>query len=380
MNINFPFPTEPNASTVLQKMQEQLERDVSIIRKFEEVQALGRYQFAPNAVDWVELLMPSQSHVAAFANGSVMPKSVLSFFDQSGVVVEAQRMANDLFPRIFSASSVAEYSAALMQKSMDAEEEMRQKIAGLGFVAKTVEEYERFFKSISSFPDQGQIEDFYQKSLGGVLKANFATDLEKLNPMLIALEEGRVALDSLWPALNNIGSREFELDEFDKNETMQLAKKITLAAEQESLREFIQSVVVAIQAQNKPSVQWMLGMFFVKVLELFFAGAVATLMTHYAPAILGESPQASKKSVKETMRSTGASPEVLGFLRYVSAKSVVVYQTPKALGREVGRLSFGQTVRIIDRNKDFALVIWVDKESNAHIQGWVFSRYLEKFD
>ena len=45
----------------------------------------------------------------------------------------------------------------------------------------------------------------------------------------------------------------------------------------------------------------------------------------------------------------------------------------------LARLSFGKAVRLLEKEKDFSLVLWTDKESGAEIQGWVFSRYLGKF-
>ena len=44
------------------------------------------------------------------------------------------------------------------------------------------------------------------------------------------------------------------------------------------------------------------------------------------------------------------------------------------------RLSFGKAVKLMKKERDFALVAWTDKESGAEIQGWVFARYLGKFN
>ena len=123
----------------------------------------------------------------------------------------------------------------------------------------------------------------------------------------------------------------------------------------------------------------MLWLFFRKVLELLIAGAIGAVMGHYAPAVLGESPQAAKKAIQENARAAVGSAEMLEEYRYVSAKVLVVRQNPKTRSPEVGRLYFGSAVKLLKKEKDFALVIWTDKESSAEIQGWVFSRYLGKF-
>lgn len=41
---------------------------------------------------------------------------------------------------------------------------------------------------------------------------------------------------------------------------------------------------------------------------------------------------------------------------------------------------FGKAVKLVKKDKDFALVLWTDKESGVEIQGWVFARYLAKFN
>jgi hypothetical protein len=95
---------------------------------------------------------------------------------------------------------------------------------------------------------------------------------------------------------------------------------------------------------------------------------------------LGESPQAAKKSVQENARATVGSIEILAEYRYVTAKTLSVRQNTKARSSEIGCLSFGIAVRLLKKEKDFALVRWTDKDSGAEIQGWVFSRYLGKFN
>lgn len=102
-------------------------------------------------------------------------------------------------------------------------------------------------------------------------------------------------------------------------------------------------------------------------------------MGFYAPAVLGESPQAAKKSVQESARAVVGSPELLAEYRYVSAKELTVRQNPNARSPVIARFSFGKPVKLVKKENDFALVVWSDKESGAEVQGWVFARYLGKF-
>jgi hypothetical protein len=37
-------------------------------------------------------------------------------------------------------------------------------------------------------------------------------------------------------------------------------------------------------------------------------------------------------------------------------------------------------VKLVKKEKDFALVLWTDNESGTEVQGWVFARYIKKFN
>ena len=102
-------------------------------------------------------------------------------------------------------------------------------------------------------------------------------------------------------------------------------------------------------------------------------------MGHIAPVVLGESPQAAKKEIQAIARVAVGSAEILAEYRYVSAKVLIVRQNPKARSPWAGRLPFGRAVKLLKKEKDFALVLWTDQDSGSVIQGWVFSRYLSKF-
>ena len=72
-------------------------------------------------------------------------------------------------------------------------------------------------------------------------------------------------------------------------------------------------------------------------------------------------------------------PELLADQRFISGKVVSVRMNPRANSPELARLKFGNVVRVVKTERDFTLVVWADKDAGVEIQGWVFSRYLEKF-
>lgn len=148
--------------------------------------------------------------------------------------------------------------------------------------------------------------------MGGLSTGDFGRQLEEANPAFRALDEAKKSLDRLWPMFRDIDFSQLSADEKDEQDTKEAAESITQAvAEQDSFHEAVERIVLAIQAQQKPTVQLMLWLFFQKVMDWLIAGAIGTLMSHYAPAVLGESPQAVKKSVQEKVRTAVGSPELL---------------------------------------------------------------------
>ena len=254
-----------------------------------------------------------------------------------------------------------------------------RRAAGLDSINDIAKHYARNLKPISVH--QEMLEKLRRQAFGGLSAVDFARQLEEANPAIRAMEEAKKSLDHFWPTFREIDFSQFEASEIDEQETKQAAESITqVAAEQESFQEAVASIVLAIQAQQNPTVQLVLWLFFRKVMDWLIAGAIGAAMGHYAPVVLGESPQAAKKAVQENARTVVGSPQLLVEYRYVSAKVLIVRQNPRARSPEVGRLSFGKAVKLLKKEKDFALVLWTDKESGAEIQGWVFSRHLGKFN
>lgn len=235
---------------------------------------------------------------------------------------------------------------------------------------------EQYLNPISQ---QQMLEKLQRQAFDGYLFDDIAKQIERANPAFSAMEAARKSLDDLWGQFHDIDFSQFDADEEDKQETERVVQTITQdASEQQSFQATVERIVAAIEAQKKPTVKLMLWLFFRQVIGWLIAGAIGAVMGHYAPAVLGEIPQAAKKAVQEDERIAVGPPELLVDYRYVSAKILIVRQNPKAQSPEVGRLTFGKAVRLMKKDADFALVHWTNKESGAELQGWVFARYLRK--
>lgn len=352
--------------TALQKIQEELERQMLPLRQIQEMQDLVK-RYSPD-YQLKELMQQFEPHrqIREMLERSVVPKHIQDFIDSSSVAAQAKRMMEQSFPKDMFAN-------------LGLQDDAIRRAAGLDSISSIAKQYEQQLKPFSAH--QEMLEKFQRQVFEGLAAVDWARQLGEVSPALRAMEEAKKSLDRLWPTFRDIDFTQVEASENEEQETKQATESICQAAtEQESFRKAVEQIVLAIQAQKNPTVQLMLWLFFRKVLDWLIAGAIGAVMGYYAPTALGESPQGDKKAVQEQARVAVGSPELLEDYRYVSAKVLIVRQNPRARSPDVGRLTFGKPVRLLKKEKDFALVLWTDRESGTEIQGWVFARYLAKFN
>ena len=378
MNINLDEPPSRPQKTALQQIQEQLELQMRPIRKIQEMQDSMTHYSSDYQLKALTQQFEPHSQILETLKRSVIPKHIQDVIDGSYIAAQAKGMLEQNFPKEMFASLGMYKSTIQRATGLTIEDEPMSRV---GSISNIAQQYEQHLKPI--IEQQKMLETLRHQAFGGLSAANFAHQLGEANSAVRAMAEAKKSLDRLWPTFRDIDFSQFEASEKDEQETKQAAASITqMATEKDSFQEAFRYIVIAIQAQQTPAVQLMLWILFRKVMDWLIAGAIGAAMGHYAPALLGESPQAAKKAVQEAARTAVGSSELLVDYqyRYVSVKVLIVRQNPRALSPELGRLSFGQAVKLLKKEKDFALVLWADKESGAEIQGWVFSRYLGTFN
>lgn len=233
------------------------------------------------------------------------------------------------------------------------------------------------------FQQQEWIEKFRNQVLGGLSIQSLSQQVEYPGSALAGIVAAKRSLDSLWGTFQGIDFSQFEVGDEDQNEAEQAAQLISEAATAEpDFKTVMNQIIGTIQAQQKPEVQLMLWLFFRKFMDWLIAGYIgAVISQQLAPTSTPpENPQQATKEIKRAARRDMGSLEFLTDFRFVSVKTLIVRQSPKASSPHIGSFSHGTLVRLLKKEKDFALVVWSDHESGGEVQGWVFSRYLQKFN
>jgi hypothetical protein len=364
--------------TALQKLQEDMQRQLGPLRQIQEMQDLVRRYSPEYQLNELMSQFGPQRQIQEVFERAVGPKHIQSILDGTSIAAQAQRMVERYLPTNAFAALGLDDESFRRASGLTFDSQAPSKAEGIDSIANIAKQYEQRLSPISQ--QQEWIEKLQRQAFGGLSVQDFARQLEEASPAFRAMEDAKKSLDRLWGQFRDIDFSQVEGNEADEHEAAEAARNITESAtDQATFQEAVDRIVAAIQAQQKPAVQLMLWLFFRKIMDWLIAGAIGAAMGHYAPSVLGEAPQAAKKAVQQAARVAVGSPELLLEYRYVSAKLLIVRQSPRARSPEVARLTFGKPVKLLKKEKDFALVLWTDKDSGAEIQGWVFSRYLGKF-
>ena len=154
------------------------------------------------------------------------------------------------------------------------------------------------------------------------------------------------------------------------------------AATQPTFRQAVDEIVAAIAATEESSRQRFLWLLVVPLLLMLLNAVVAPVGDFYVKKWLEHSsPQAETKAVKQAAREAVTDVQVLSDFRFVSSRRpLVVFAAAGARSPAVAQLRFGQAVRVLKRGGDFTLIAWTGEDKEVKVQGWVFSRYLQRFD
>lgn len=324
---------------------EKLMRDTSLVRQIQEQERLSL-----------------SGHLKEILTQSVAPRHMQELFAHGSATSQAQRMLDQYLPKYQLSRASDAIRAA----------------ADFNTLASSINAYEKIFAATKR---QEWFNTLQRHATGGVSLQEFARLHEQINPTLTAFEEAQRTLNALGTSFRDIDFDSVEFSEDEERETALATQEITREVGAEpSLQAAVEQIVAAIEAQKNPNVRAMLWLFFKKMLEWIISGIIGAIISQQMPQAPPANPPQAVKQLKVIARANVDSTSLLTEYRFVSAKSLVLRQNPKARSPALGTIGFCRVVKLLKKDKDFVLVLWKDAESGVEIQGWVFARYLEKFN
>jgi hypothetical protein len=146
-----------------------------------------------------------------------------------------------------------------------------------------------------------------------------------------------------------------------------------------NIENAISAIIVEIRALRNPALEKILTyVLFPIIIGLIFA-ILNPIADYYIKERLTANERVEKKNIRKHIVTSIGDQVRLASYRFVSVKSLAVHLNPSAKSPTLEYLRFGQVVFLVEKGKDWSRVAWVDEDGNVAVQGWVFSRYLNKF-
>ena len=366
---NLAEPPARLRNTALQKLQEDLDRQMRPFQDIHKVlNQLSGYNHFKDIEAEIRRYSPDQRlrDMLKSIGGSSL---IHQMMEQETVTKQVQRLMDAYFPK----------TSAIGLFGSDTEAFKRAIGLSGSLTAKMLEDA---MPKTSSY--ERLLEQMQYQALGGMSAVEYARQLEQANPALSTIEAARKSFDNIFATFRDIDFSQMGESEEDLREAEAQVEDIAqMASEQADFQAATEQIAKAVEAFPNPFVRLFLWVHFRTLLNHIYGGVVSTVIsvavTSCMTAVPAQSPQEATKNVKEAAKAAVSVPELLADQRFISGKVVSVRMNPRANSPELARLKFGNVVRVVETERDFTLVVWADKDAGVEIQGWVFSRYLEKF-
>jgi len=146
-----------------------------------------------------------------------------------------------------------------------------------------------------------------------------------------------------------------------------------------SLEESINNLINEIQLQRDPWTQKLLMWFICPLIIIICASVINPIVEHKIKPYLNSDKRTIVKELKSTVNSAIDNKSALSSLRYISADILNVRSSASRKSGIIGYLYFSSAILVIEKKKNWTLVEWSDPDTGVKVTGWVFSRYLKKF-
>ena len=362
-------PPDRPRKTAMQKLQEDLARQLKPFRDIHKsFDQLNGYNHLKDIEAQLRRHSPDQQLRDMLKSSGGAPL-IQQMMEQETATKQVKRLTDSYFPK----------TSAIGPFGSDTDAFKRALGLNGSFTAKMVEDV---IPKASSY--ERLLEQMQRQALGGIVIADYSRSFEQAYPALSAIEAARKSFDNIFATFRDIDFSQMGESEEDLREAEGQVENIAqAAAEHKDFHAATELISKAVAAHPTPFVRLFLWVHFRTLLNHIYAGVVSTVIsvavTTCMTAVPAQSPQEATKKVKEAAKAAVSAPELLADQRFISGKVVSVRMNPRANSPELARLKFGNVVRVVTNERDFALVVWADKDAGVEIQGWVFSRYLEKF-
>ncbi|MBV1774531.1 SH3 domain-containing protein [Burkholderiaceae bacterium DAT-1] len=176
----------------------------------------------------------------------------------------------------------------------------------------------------------------------------------------------------------SLGSATFSCAEIQRIAD-EIADKI-FSDSSERIEQVLERLIAEVKALKSPVLEKILTLFVFPIIMTFAFSFINSGVDYYVKNYLTAPPREVEKKIKKHVISEVEDRAVLEKFRLVSGKAINVRLNPSANSPVVGQFQLGQVVALMEKRGDWSLVAWSDDGGGVVVRGWVFSRYLKKFN
>ena len=140
----------------------------------------------------------------------------------------------------------------------------------------------------------------------------------------------------------------------------------------------VSRIVNEIQSLKDPFIQKILTRFVFPIIVGVVLLIVKPISDYYLRQSFTIDKRVASKEINRLVRVVAKDKTYLASFRFVKEDTLNVREKGNQKSKIIGYLYFGQVVEIIEKGRSWTLVKWTDTQGGT-IQGWVYTRYLQRF-
>ena len=283
-----------------------------------------------------------------------------SFLDEIDSPVA--KLQEEMQRHLCSTSQIQEHLQSFLENRFSAQKQLEELLQPQRWIQDQLSDLMQSQQSsISSLRDQ--LEPI---SIAG---KHIADLIEPLNRYLTEFQDLDIEVDS-------VGNVFIDGDEVSAEEISQTAN--AFVAQRGSIRDFVEGLVTWLSQLN-PLLRYAVMLLVLPYIVSVVANLTTPLYQEWWRGYQNQAPRSAKKQIILDANQLYHRDELSRY-RFVNASTLNVRSGAHLKAEIIDNLPFGKSVLVIRREKAWTNIEYLDESTGEPAIGWVYSRYLHKFD
>lgn len=349
----------------------------------------------------------NQINIIELMGGGNIAREITSLYDYKGLSKQIEALVRSPFADLRETVR-SSYLDTISSVRQEIENMVRSPIdsfrSALGFYHDSLSDFRRHMEMALSTT----VIEFHESMKSACLDplATFRQQMEEMDrsPLVNIRKELETSYSAFWADIQNglselkefaqvlpkgdivfgadqtvsVRDRAFELTEIQALIDETLSRYSLPPIDKQTFETGMNRLVTEIRKNKDPFIQRIILSFIVSLIVSFLVTFLNPIIDEIRDHYVVKDKRTVTKIIQKTIPRVEISNDLLIGHRFVIADVLNVRDKGNRRSNLVGKLYFGQVVRVIEKRKDWSLIEWTDSDGESAIRGWVFSRYLKK--